>query len=207
MLLATLVHHIILTFIAISLNVNYWTAKKTDSIKEEDGRFIFVKDLETSEVKIIEKIFALIFGIAYILVTVWLIALFSFTCYLRANNLTAYQYKQKKSVKFNKVMNQQISKVMEENSDSDGRVRSGHVKVQEKFEDLDSSKLHFLGIGSGAAEDDTKEDFYSKGSKEKLSANTKENNLPPIQKERRLSIKKVKNQYDSVIERTAEKLV
>lgn len=93
MLLATLVHHIILTFIAISLNVNYWTAKKTDSIKEEDGRFIFVKDLETSEVKIIEKIFALIFGIAYILVTVWLIALFSFTCYLRANNLTAYQYK------------------------------------------------------------------------------------------------------------------
>jgi hypothetical protein len=101
MLLATLVHHVVLTFIAISINVNYWTEKKTESLEEVDGRFIFIKDLESTEVNFTEKFIAMIIGVTHTLAMIWLVALVSFTLYLRAKKITAYQYKQNKSVKLN----------------------------------------------------------------------------------------------------------
>lgn len=59
-------------------------------------------------------------------------------------------------------------------------LESTPVKV--KLDDLNSSKLHLLGIGANAnsaMDDDTKEDFYQRGNK---STNLKDSDpLPPLQ--------------------------
>lgn len=91
---------------------------------------------------------------------------------------------------------------------SKSKAKEGAVKVmniKEKIEDLDSSKLHFLGIGAGADPDDTKEDFFSKGSKDKVLTNLKEN-LPPIQgsADRKISTRK-RSSKEIVDKQTAEK--
>ena len=90
---------------------------------------------------------------------------------------------------------------------AEAKTKEGAVKIQsiqDKIEDLDSSKLHFLGIGAGAIDDDTKEDFYSKGSKDKPSTNLKDN-LPPISADRKISANIRKGSRDNIEKRTAEK--
>lgn len=97
MLIAALVHHVILFFVALGLFLNYWS----DGTGGSGGKMGFFKDLDGSDISIGEKLIALVIGLVHVVTMIWLVALVLFYLYLRLNKVTAYQYKEKKRVKIN----------------------------------------------------------------------------------------------------------
>jgi hypothetical protein len=146
MIVSALVHHFLLTIIAISVIINYWTPGSEGEI----GKFIFIRDLDSRNINIIPKLIVLFVGIGHILVTLWIISLTSFYAYLWTKKMTAYQYKNKGSIKMNQVIGEKAKLDNEENLDNNEANKESFYRNNglSNYEDLDSSKLHFLGIGA-----------------------------------------------------------
>jgi hypothetical protein len=88
----------VLFFIAITINLNYWSSGDDG---EANGKLLFMKNVDGGEITLLEKLIALVLGLVHTLIMFWMIALVLFYAYLKTKKLTAYQYKEQKSVKIN----------------------------------------------------------------------------------------------------------